>query len=91
MLHNYKPYQLYKMYNKYEKTFIFSKEEKAKWNCWKYRYIKNGRLIFGEIPEEDIIYGQRPIATWLCILQSKKKNELVINHNSENKYIVRFD
>jgi hypothetical protein len=88
MLHNYKPYQLYRMYNKYEKTFIFSKDEKIKWNCWKYRYKKNERLLWGEIKPE---HNNKSYKVWLCFLKSRKKNELIINYNSEDKHIVRFD
>ena len=90
MLHNYKTYDLYKMYNKYEKSFIFSKKEKSKWYCYKYKYIKDGRLIWGEIKENQQIYGMPKVCVWQFVMRPKKKNELVIKQRIDEPIIITF-
>lgn len=89
MLHNYKSYELFKMYNKYETSFIYEKNIKTKWYCWKYRYTKDERLLWGKIKSE---YNDKDYDVWLCYLKPRKKNELVINkYNKDEKITITFD
>lgn len=81
MLHNYKPYQLFKMYNKYEKSFVFSKEQKLKFYYWIYRYTNQGKLIYHKI-DSDKLYD-----IYIILLQ-KRENKMVIKRDN---FLVEFN
>ena len=80
MLHNYKPYQLFKMYNKYEKSFVFSKDQKYKYYYWIYRYTNKGKLIYHKIESDKLhdIY---------IFLYKKRENRMFI----KNDVLVEFN
>lgn len=74
MLHNYKPYDLFKMYNKYEKSFIFSKDQKYKFYYWVYRYVNQGKLLYQKIE------SQKSYDMYIFIY-NRKENKMIVNIN----------